>query len=347
MGVKISMLDRSPILENETATEALHNTVRLAQKAEELGYHRFWVSEHHDSAAVVGSSPEVLIAYLLANTSRIRIGSGGVMLQHYSPFKVAENFNVLSALAPGRVDLGIGRAPGGLPRSTRALQQDGTHGGRSLDEKLVELIHHLHHTLPEEHPLYGVTAVPLADQPADVYLLGTSPSSAALAASLGLPYVFAQFLNGDDGVMDEALHVYRTQFSSVNGSRPQAVVALSVLVADTEEEAKALAADSRVYKLHLESGTTINLGSLEAVEEYGKQAKEKFSVETRQASIIHGTQESVRKQVADIQERYRLEEIIFIVAEKSLANRLRAYERLHDAFAEWAVQPAAQEHSLT
>lgn len=337
MGLKLSILDQSPIAENETAMEAFRHTGRLAQKAEELGFHRFWVSEHHDSKAVVGSSPEVLISYLLAKTTRIRIGSGGVMLQHYSPFKVAENFNVLAALAPGRVDLGIGRAPGGLPRSTRALQQDGTHGATSLEEKLVELGHHLHHTLPETHPLYGVTAVPLADQPADIYMLGTSPSSAELAARLGLPYVFAQFLNGDDGVIDEALQAYRAQFQSVNGSRPQAVVALSVIVADTDEEAEALAADAKVYKIHLESGKTINVNSLEAVEEYGRQSREKFTVETKQARVIQGSKETVRKQILDIQERYRLEEIMFILAVKGFPYRLHAYELLHDAFAELTV----------
>ena len=121
---KLSILDQSPVNDTETATDAFQHTIELAQKAEAWGYHRFWVSEHHGSDRVMGSSPEVLISHLLAKTTRIRVGSGGVMLQHYSPYKVAENFNVLASLAPGRVDLGIGRGPGGLPRSTRALQQE-------------------------------------------------------------------------------------------------------------------------------------------------------------------------------------------------------------------------------
>ena len=123
MTLKLSILDLSPLYDSETAAQAFQRTIELAQKAEEWGYHRFWVSEHHGSDRVVGSSPEVLISHLLAKTERIRVGSGGVMLQHYSPYKVVENFNVLASLAPGRVDLGIGRGPGGMPQSTRALQQ--------------------------------------------------------------------------------------------------------------------------------------------------------------------------------------------------------------------------------
>jgi luciferase family oxidoreductase group 1 len=135
---KLSILDQSPLAEGDTHVDALRHTIELARKAEEWGYHRFWVAEHHNSERYVGSSPEVLMSHLLANTSRIPIGSGGVMLQHYSPFKVAENFNVLASLAPGRVDLGIGRGPGGLPRTTRALQQEFGLATRPFRDKLVE-----------------------------------------------------------------------------------------------------------------------------------------------------------------------------------------------------------------
>ena len=138
-GLTLSILDQSPVNDTETAAEAFQHTIELATKAEAWGYHRFWVSEHHGSERVMGSSPEVLIAHLLAKTTRIRVGSGGVMLQHYSPYKVAENFNVLASLAPGRVDLGIGRGPGGLPRSTRALQQGLGNRGQPFAEKLLEL----------------------------------------------------------------------------------------------------------------------------------------------------------------------------------------------------------------
>lgn len=137
MSYQLGLLDQSPILEGSSAVDALQQTVRLAQKAEEWGYSRFWVSEHHHSEQVAGSSPEVLMSYLLARTKSIRIGSGGVMLQHYSPFKVAENFHVLSTLAPGRVDLGIGKAPGGLPLSTKALQFGTVNDGQDFEERFL------------------------------------------------------------------------------------------------------------------------------------------------------------------------------------------------------------------
>src|SRR5262245_49582075 len=227
--LQLSILDQSPVNNTETATDALHHTIELAQKAEAWGYHRFWVSEHHGSDRVMGSSPEVLMAHLLAKTTRMRVGSGGVMLQHYSPYKVAENFNVLASLAPGRVDLGIGRGPGGLPRSTRALQQEMGDRTTPFAEKLRELEQFLHNRLEENHPLYGLRASPVPPQPAEVFLLGTTTSSAELAASLGMPYVFAQFLNSDATMMEEALATYHRCFDATQCKPPRAMLALSVV----------------------------------------------------------------------------------------------------------------------
>ena len=174
LSLKLSILDQSPVHDDEGPADALRHTIELARKAEEWGYHRFWVAEHHGSGRVMGSSPEVLVSHLLAHTSRIRVGSGGVMLQHYSPYKVAENFNVLSSLAPGRVDLGIGRGPGGLPRSTAALRRgvlrqapDGRteqlqyEPGMTLAEKLAEL----RRFLSGRQAGTGASAVRVAGQP--------------------------------------------------------------------------------------------------------------------------------------------------------------------------------------
>src|SRR5262249_29414408 len=183
----------------------------------------------------MGSSPEVLVAHLLAKTTRIRVGSGGVMLQHYSPYKVAENFNVLASLAPGRVDLRIGRGPGGLPRSTRALQQEMGNQTKPFAEKLLELGQFLHNPLAGNNPLYGLKANPVPPQPAEVFLLGTNTSSAELAASLGMPYVFAQFLNSDATTMGEAMATYHKRFDATKRQPPRAMLALSVIAADTDE----------------------------------------------------------------------------------------------------------------
>ena len=177
LSLKLSILDQSPIHESESASDALRRTIELAKRAEDWGFHRFWVAEHHGSSRVMGSSPEVLVSHLLAHTSRIRVGSGGVMLQHYSPYKVAENFNVLASLAPGRVDLGIGRGPGGLPRSTAALRRGGGEPALALEEKLDELRKFLRDELEPEHPLYGLQARPLPPQPPELFLLGTTRAS--------------------------------------------------------------------------------------------------------------------------------------------------------------------------
>lgn len=337
MTLRFSILDQSPLGEIETAAEAIQYTVHLAKRAEELGYHRFWVSEHHDSTAVAGSSPEVLMAYLLAQTSTIRIGSGGVMLQHYSPYKVAENFNLLATLAPGRIDLGIGRAPGGYPKSTKALQPIGQLTVTSLDEKLGELVHHLHQSLPVDHPLHGVKATPIPETPASLFLLGTSVSSAELAARSGIPYVFAHFINGNEKVIQDALHTYRSRFQPFRNDKPQAIIAISVIVTEKDEEAKALAANHQNVKIHLESGRTINVNSLQAAEEYGRQAEEGYTLEVHDAQIIHGSKETVRERLLEFHQQYEVDEIILIARMKSYPERLRAYELIHEAFTEQPV----------
>src|SRR3954452_23441707 len=177
MSYRLSILDQSPIFPGTTASHALQTTVHLAQRAEEWGYSRFWVSEHHHSDQVAGSSPEVLISYLLARTNSIVVGSGGVMLQHYSPYKVAENFHVLSNLAPGRVDLGIGKAPGGLPLSTKALQYGTMNNGNDFEGRLSFLKKLIEDSVDEEHPLSGIQATPIPKERPEVFLLGASANS--------------------------------------------------------------------------------------------------------------------------------------------------------------------------
>jgi len=320
--LKLSILDQCPANGPETATEAFQNTIELVRKAEEWGYHRFWVAEHHGSNRVMGSSPEVLISHLLAKTTHIRVGAGGVMLQHYSPYKVAENFNVLASLAPGRVDLGIGGGPGGLPQSTRALQQEMGPETTPLPEKLLELDRFLHNRLEESHPLYGLKASPTPPQPADLYLLGTTPSSAELAASLGMPYVFALFLNHDETVMDQAIETYRSQFDASNGAGPHAMLALPVMVADTDGEAEGYASEITPVRIRLESGRTFTVFSVEAAEEFGRQSQEEFTYEVQEGKVIHGSRDTVRRKILDVQHRYQVDELFIVTAIRDFQKRL-------------------------
>lgn len=337
MGITISILDQSPIYPGETAEEALEHTVALAQAAEALGFRRFWVSEHHDSDQVAGSSPEVLISYLLAKTKSIRIGSGGVMLQHYSPYKVAENFNVLASLAPGRVDLGVGRAPGGLPRSTLALQR-GIQEPSSLTDKTLELVKYVYNNLEDGHPLSGLRATPLPAQVPELYILGASVGSAEIAAGLGLPYVFSLFINGDESAAMEAIKAYRRAFDSSHGTKPQIILALSVIVAASEEEAAELTKSHKVVKVHLASGKILTLGTREQAEEYGHQAGEPYTIEEQEPFITKGTKESVRRKLLELQQVSGVDEFVVTCNIQPFDKRVRSYELLNEALAEVFAQ---------
>ncbi|WP_310831917.1 LLM class flavin-dependent oxidoreductase [Paenibacillus pedocola] len=333
MAITISVLDQSPIYPGETAEEAFRHTIRLAQLSEQLGFRRFWVSEHHDSEQVAGSSPEVLISHLLAKTESIRIGSGGIMLQHYSPYKVAENFNVLASLAPGRVDLGVGRAPGGLPRSTQALQQ-GQGEAPSLTDKIIELEKYVHSRLEADHPLAGLKAGPIPGTAPELYVLGASVSSAEIAAELGLPYVFSLFINGDRAVALEAIRAYRNGFVSAEGRQPQAIIALALIAANTEEEAKELAGSHKLIRITLASGKTLTVATREQAEEFTRQAKEEYTIEEREPEITKGTKESVREQLLALSEASGVEEFIITTNVQPFDKRLRSFELLSEALAE-------------
>ena len=331
-GLTLSILDQSPVHQNETAAQAFQHTIELAAKADRWVYHRYWVAEHHGSDRVMGSSPEVLISHLLAKTSRIRVGSGGVMLQHYSPYKVAENFNVLASLAPGRVDLGIGRGPGGLPQSTMALQQTAA-GERSIGDKIVELRRFLYcqEILEESHPLYGLQASPQAPEPPDLYLLGTSASSAKMAAEFGMPYVFALFLNSDEEEMTKAIKSYHSLFDAAGPGRKRAMLALPVVVAESDEEAAGYAAGIKVVRISLESGRTLTVGNLEAAERFGVQSGEKYEINVYEAPVVHGSPELALKKLLEIQTLHKVEEIVVVTAINNFQKRLRSYELLSQA----------------
>lgn len=306
MGYLLSILDKSPVNANEHPTQALKNTLALAQKAEQWGYHRFWLAEHHNTQEVAISSPEVAIAWIAAHTKHIRVGSGGVMLQHYSPYKVAENFNLLASLAPGRIDLGVGKAPGGLPLSTRALQ-DGVDSQKKGDFpaqlKQLNTWLHPHVDTTEKDTLF---ATPLPHQPASGFLLGASEQSAELAASLGWGFVFAAHLNADPDTIAHSLELYHQQ---LHGRR--AILAVPVIVAHTSEEADTLAGDRQQYRVTADNGQKVTVGSIEQAEAYIRQSSAAtHKIEERQSTIIKGTAEQVHAQLAALQKQYGVEEFV-------------------------------------
>ncbi len=302
MTYSLSLLDKSPIAKGETATDALHRTVLLAQAAERLGYSRFWVAEHHDTAELASSAPEVLIAFLLANTRRIRIGSGGVMLQHYSPYKVAENFNVLASLAPGRVDLGIGKAPGGLPFSTRALQSERDSSKRlDFDRLFADLTTFLNGSQGPDR----AKAAPQPTTGPGRYLLGASVDSAELAASQGWEFVFARHLNGDDALLAATVAAYR----KLTGKPP--LVAVAAIIARDGKEAAAQGDKFKPLKLHIAGRQSVTVGNEDHAKEFARQAGvTEYRTEPAKPSIVAGSARDLLDGLDAIHAEHGVEEFI-------------------------------------
>ncbi|MFB9950730.1 MsnO8 family LLM class oxidoreductase [Rhizobium puerariae] len=318
----LSILDKSPIPPGKDALSALSGTVRLAKRADELGYHRFWVAEHHGSEELASSAPEVLISWILAKTSRIRVGSGGVMLQHYSPYKVAEVFNVLSCLAPDRIDLGVGKTPGGLPRSTEALQVY-YKGKPGFTEQLGELNRFLDAAQSQER---GDTAFagPCPKIGAERFLLGASPESAQIAADFGWNFVFAGHLNGDEDNLKRSLDLYR----QASGGRSP-VVALAVYAAENAKLAAARVAELKIFKITLETGQSQLVGSLDRAKEFARQAGvEDYKVEERIPAVLYGTPATIRAELGRLSATYGIEEFVLDPPVVDAQERLACIELL-------------------
>src|ERR1700689_3560246 len=246
--IKLSVLDQSPVSEGFTPADALRNTIELARLTDQLGYERYWIAEHHAIVTLASPAPEILLARIGAETSGIRIGSGGVLLPHYSPLKVAESFRMLHAMYPNRIDLGIGRAPGGSGLEAFALRRDRSDRIQNDDfeEQMTELLAFLHHGFPSDHPFARIKVSPDMPGAPEVWLLGSSTWSAGLAAKLGLPYAFAHFITPEE--TPGALDFYRRNFKrSKYLEKPRAIIALGVICADTEAEARRLATSAQLH----------------------------------------------------------------------------------------------------
>jgi luciferase family oxidoreductase, group 1 len=304
MSYRISILDKSPLAPGETAAQALARTLTLAQQAERWGYHRFWIAEHHNAEQLASPSPELLIAWILGQTRQIRVGSGGVMLQHYSPYKVAENFNLLASIAPGRVDLGVGKAPGGLPLATRALQQGvHQHEKGSFAEQLAQLDNWL--TLTESQGEESLRATPIPPRRADGFLLGASVDSARLAARLDWNFVFAAHLNGDKKLLREVLTNWREL------SRREVIVAVQVIVAQDAASAAELAKQVEVWGVELANGQRVTVGSEAQAAAFARQAgSPPTRIERRESSLLFGTAEEVKAQLDALQAQWGIDEFI-------------------------------------
>ena len=328
--LRISVLDQTPVPEGTTSASALRNSIDLARHADALGFHRYWVAEHHGSPMIAGPSPEVLISAIASATPRVRVGSGGVMLPHYSALKVAENFSVLAGLFPDRIDLGLGRAAGTDPETAFALQRDRRQ--RSPDDfpqQLAELLGYLHDRLPRDHPFRRLAALPGLPERPEPWLLGSSPQSAIWAAELGLPYAFADFINPAGA---EIAALYHDRFQpSEELAEPRVMVAVSAISADSSAEAERLASSMRMAITLLHAGSSIAVPTVERALEFLERHPSPHGMPRGRRAVV-GDAAAVKAGLEAVAYEYGAEEVMVVTITHDHAARVHSYELLADAF---------------
>ena len=346
----LNALDQSAIVTNGTPSQAVTETVDLATYLDGLGYKRFWLAEHHNTSAFAGAAPEILIGHIAANTTHISVGSGGIMLPHYSPLKVAEQFRMLATLAPGRIDLGLGRAPGGDPRTAAALQPGPKSWPPEVFPQQVEmLIQFLEDAnglsgtnggFPEEHPYQGLHAQPMGPEDVPVWMLGSGGDGAFHAAQFGLPYVYAHFINPDN--LDTALASYRANFkASRQEAAPRAALAISLLVAETDDEAAYYARPRNIWASQLMQNKAGRFPSLEEAQDFELTAKDAAILEMMEARSLTGTIDKVASGLEELVKTHAIDEVFALTLIPDLAARKTSYGLLADAFGITAPKAAA------
>jgi len=330
--VKWSVLDQSPSSEGKTQDVAIGESLALARRCDELGYHRYWVSEHHNSDSIVGTAPEILMAAIAATTRRIRVGSAGVMLPHYSALKVAEQFRVLEGIAPGRIDLGLGRAPGSDRLTAHALNP---YAGNA--EEFPRQVHELQQwvsgePLPEDHPFHRIAANPQGPTSPEIWILGSSDYGAQLAAYFGLPYAFAYFFTDGQGV-EVALALYRRNYRpSPRHPEPIATICVWALAAETEAEARRLATTREYWRIvDFERGRRSALVSPERAAAFPYSDAERAKIEAMRRKALVGTGEQVVERITGLAQELALDEIVVNTWTFEPAARHRSYELIAQA----------------
>ncbi|MDE2453711.1 MAG: LLM class flavin-dependent oxidoreductase [Burkholderiales bacterium] len=328
--MRLSVLDQSVACSGRDEGHALRDTLDLAVDCEALGYHRFWVSEHHALPTIVGSAPEVLMAAIAARTTRIRVGSAGVMLPHYSALKVAEQFRVLDALAPERIDLGVGRAPGGDMRTAMALNPNAAHGAEDFPQQVLDL-----QAWTQGRREHGITAHPRPPAGAagpEIWILGSSDYGARLAAQLGLPYAFAYFFMDGQGV-EQALGLYRSLYRpSERHPRPQATICVWALAADSDEEARFHALGRERWRLDRQRGRLGPLQDPARITEQGFSPEEQLQVDASRRRAFVGEAQRVAERLAELARALELDELVVNTWAHDPAVRRRSYALLAAQF---------------
>jgi luciferase family oxidoreductase group 1 len=329
--IELGIVDQVPVRNGGTAADAVRETLELACITDRLGYRRYWLAEHHSTNSFACAAPEILIAPVAAATERIRVGSGGVMLSHYSPLEVAEQFRMLELLFPGRIDLGVGRAPGGDHLAARALQ----YGRGSIDidtfpQQVEDLIGWVTDTIPDEHPFRRVRAMPRAPTAPEVWLLGSGGSSGDYAAAQGCAFSFAQFISGVDAA--ESIRAYRERFRpSPRLAAPYASVGIGVICADTQEEAERLALSMHLWRWNvirrMDRGIPSPEQAIEAFAAAGVSHRELLD----DPRTVVGDPDRVRAELLRLADHWGADEIMTVTVTHSFEARVRSYELLAEA----------------
>ncbi|CAM4198250.1 MsnO8 family LLM class oxidoreductase [Lacicoccus alkaliphilus] len=301
--MEFSVLNQSPILKGHTVKESLQNTIQLAVLAENLGYKRFFVSEHHNLDTLIGTAPEVLVSHLAAHTHKIHIGAGGVMLSHHNPFHVAEQFQLINHLAEGRVDLGIGKAPGGTPLATRALQHELRGDVAPFNDRFVALKKYLNNTHEEAAEL---KVSPDISNPPQLFLLGGSMDSALFAAEQNVNYMFAHFINNDVTLLNDVALRYKE-----SARRGKFIVALSVLVIEDERMREATLKENEYYQLKFKDGRKLRVINEAQAENFVRNSDEEIEVSRKKPSIIMGSADEVLEKLAELNRNNDIDEFMF------------------------------------
>ena len=330
--MRLSVLDQSPIRSGGTAIDAIRETIQLAQAADRLGYERYWLAEHHSSGGLASATPEILIAEVAAKTEHIRVGSGGVMLPHYSPLKVAESFRMLEALHPNRIDLGVGRAPGSDRLTAHALASGlGRPGIDAFPEQLMDLYGYLSDTLPEDHPYARVKANPHVPTMPDLWVLGSSDAGARYAAELGWSFCFAHFINPLGGV--EAMKLYRDEFQpSPFLPEPRAMLAVSATCAETTEEAERLSWSRWCWRIAGPRGGFRGIPSPEEAMAFDYTVPEREYIEFMRGNSLFGDPPRVKERIEALAGQYAVDEVMVVTITHDFAARVRSYELLAGVF---------------
>ncbi|MED4206373.1 LLM class flavin-dependent oxidoreductase [Neobacillus mesonae] len=328
--MRLSILDQAPISTNQTPQQALIAALQLAQAGENLGYARYWIAEHHDLPGLACPAPEVMLSYIGAHTTSIRIGSGAVLLPHYKPYKVAEVFNLLATLFPGRIDLGIGRAPGGTTEATNALSDQFLQNVWDMPDKVRNLLYFLDDNFPAEHPFAKLSAAPIPPIAPVPWLLGTGKKSAMLAAEYGIPLAFGMFMSDSDGAA--IIQQYKESFKPRNqGQKPQVILTVSAICAETNERAEELALSPIIWSIQRGKGEGLNgVPSLEKAKQYVLTEKEQEAVQKMKQKMIIGDPEVVNRRLNELQAQYHADEIMIVTITHDPRDKIKSYQIIAD-----------------